>query len=90
MAPFMEMFGLAVFFIPSPNDEILVWSKLKAFADDKSNIAQIVKFASERFENIVGNGANAGKQKRPLSVGCSNSGLCSKELKQKSYIFHKI
>ena len=47
-----------------PNDTILDWSKLKAFADD--NIIVIViqnlRFASGRVKNIVGKGENAGYQ----------------------------
>ena len=39
-------------FNPLPNDKILDWSKLKAFADDK--------FVLESVENIVGKGENVG------------------------------
>ena len=35
-------------------------SKLKAFADDKINLAQKVKIIREWLENIVGKRANAG------------------------------
>ena len=35
------------------NDNILDWSKLKAFADDKINMTYKLKFVSERTENIV-------------------------------------
>ena len=35
------------------NDNILDWSKLKAFADDKINVNQKLKFASGQVENIV-------------------------------------
>ena len=37
-------------------------SKLKAFADDISNIAQNLEFVLEKEENIVGKGKNAGYQ----------------------------
>ena len=58
-----------------PNDKILDWSKLKAFADDKLNLAEKFKFALGRVENIMGKGENAGYQhfllfprfKRPLT-----------------------
>ena len=43
-----------------PNDKILDWSKLKAFADDKISVNRKLKFDLERVENIVGKGENAG------------------------------
>ena len=45
-----------------PNNKILDWSKLKALADDKINVAQKLKFVSGRIENIVGKGENVGYQ----------------------------
>ena len=45
-----------------PNDKILDWSRLKAFADDKLNLIEKLKFVLERAENIVGKGENAGYQ----------------------------
>ena len=42
-----------------PNDKILDWSKLKAFADDTINVTQKFKFVLGRVENIVGKGENA-------------------------------
>ena len=44
------------------NDQILDWSKLKAFAEDKIKLAVKLKFVLERVENIVGKGENAGYQ----------------------------
>ena len=41
------------------NDKILGWSKLKAFAADKINVNQKLKFDIGRIENIVGKGENA-------------------------------
>ena len=38
---------------PLLNDKILDWSKLKAFADDKSKVTQNLKFVLGRVENIV-------------------------------------
>ena len=35
-----------------PNDKILNWFKLKAFADDKINVTQILKFVLKMVENI--------------------------------------
>ena len=46
--------------IPFPNNRIIDWSKLKAFADDKLITTQNLKFVHGRVENIVGNGENAG------------------------------
>ena len=39
-----------------PNDTILGMSKFKANADDKYGVAEIMGFAFERVENIVGKG----------------------------------
>ena len=44
------------------NNKILDWSKFKAFADDKLNFARIMISVSDRVENIVGKGENAGYQ----------------------------
>ena len=43
-----------------PNNKILDWSKLKAFADDKPNVTQNLKFVLGRVENIVRKRENAG------------------------------
>ena len=40
--------------ISLPNGKFLDWSKLKAFADDKVNVTEKLKFILERVENIVG------------------------------------
>ena len=45
-----------------PNDKILDWSKLKAFADDQINVTEKRKFGLGRVENIAGKGENAGYQ----------------------------
>ena len=44
------------------NDRILDWSELKASAEDKINVTEELTFASEKEENIVGKGENAGYQ----------------------------
>ena len=36
-----------------PNDQILDWSRLKTFADDKINLNEKLKLVLERIENIV-------------------------------------
>ena len=40
-------------FSSSPDDIFLKWSKLKAFADDKINVTEKLKFALGRVENIM-------------------------------------
>ena len=45
-------------------------SKLKAFADDKLNATQKLKFAFGRVENNVGKGENAGYQHFVLFPQC--------------------
>ena len=45
---------------PLPDDKILGSPKLKALADDKSNITQNIKVMFHRIENIVGKEENAG------------------------------
>ena len=47
-----------------PKDKFLDWSKLKAFADNKSNVAE--KFVLGRVENIVGKGENAGENEEAV------------------------
>ena len=49
-------------FNPLPHDKILDLTKLKAFADDKINVAKMMISVSDRVENIVGKGENAGYQ----------------------------
>ena len=49
-------------FKPLPNDRFLDWPILKAFADDKINVTQKLKFVLGGVENIVGKGENAGDQ----------------------------
>ena len=44
----------------SPMDKILDLSKLKAFADDKKNVTEKLKFVLGRVENTVGKRENAG------------------------------
>ena len=48
--------------ISLPNNKILDWSKLKAFADDKINKTEKFKFVLGRVENMVGKGENTGDQ----------------------------
>ena len=43
-----------------PDDNISAWSKLKAFADYKAMVAQMVEFVCDSEKNNVGKGKNAG------------------------------
>ena len=45
-----------------PDNKILVFTKLKAFAEDKFNVAKMRISVFIRLENIVGKGENAGYQ----------------------------
>ena len=47
---------------PLPDYKNLASTKLKAFADDKLNVAKLLISLSHRVENIVGKGENAGYQ----------------------------
>ena len=58
-----------------PYDKILDWSKLKAFADDKINAAEKLKFVFGRVENIVRKGENADDQHFLLFSQCFPKGF---------------
>ena len=45
-----------------PNNKILDWSKLKAFADDNLYEAQMMIYVFDWAGKIVGKGENAGNQ----------------------------
>ena len=45
-----------------PNNKILDWSKLKAFAVDKNKVLKMMLFVFNRVEKIVGKRENAGYQ----------------------------
>ena len=55
---------------PLPDDKILHFSKMKAFADSKLNIVQNIQLVLHRIENIVGKGENAGNQHFLLFPQC--------------------
>ena len=67
-----------VSFNPLPDDEILDLSKLKAFAEDKSNVTQNIQFVFERIENIVGKEENAGYQHFLLFPQCFQKAFYSR------------
>ena len=55
---------------PLLDDKILGLPKLKAFADDKSNVTQNIKDVFHRTKNIVGKEENAGYQHFLLFPQC--------------------
>ena len=74
-----------------PNDKIFDLTKLKAFADDKLNIAIMTFFCSDRVENTVGKGENAGHQHflrfphcfpKPSSLGSLKVGIVWERVKK--------
>ena len=62
-------------FNPLPKDKILNVTKLKAFADNKSNIAKIANFVFDRVENTLGKGENDGNQNFIFSFIVSFKGV---------------
>ena len=52
-----------------PNDKILNMTKLKAFADNKSNVTKMISLL-DRVENIVGKRENAGYRHFLLYLQC--------------------
>ena len=53
-----------------PNNNFLDLAKLKAFADNKLNVAKIMISVFDRVENIVGKGENASYQHFLLFPQC--------------------
>ena len=53
-----------------PNNKILDMTSLKALANDKINVPQMMVSVSDRIENIVGKGENAGYQHFLLFPQC--------------------
>ena len=68
---FCPLFHTIMCFIDSlPYDKFFDVSKLKAFADDKSNVTEMTIFHFEKEENTVGKGENAGYQHFLLFPQC--------------------
>ena len=55
---------------PLPDDKILDFTKLKAFADDKLNVAKMMISLFDRVESTMGKGENAGYQHFLLFPQC--------------------
>ena len=62
---------------PLADDEILGLPKLKAYADDKLNVTQVMKVVFHRIANIVGKEENAGYQHFLLFPQCFQKALSS-------------
>ena len=60
------------------NDKNFDFSEFKAFADDNSNVTQMMQFNSDMVENIVRKGENAGSQHFLLFPQCF----------QKAFVFY--
>ena len=58
----MQVYKQFTFINPLPDDKISDMFKMKAFADDKTDVTEKLKFVWGRTENIVGKGENAGNQ----------------------------
>ena len=59
---FKTMNNAFILFNSLPNHKILNLTKLKVFADDKINVAQMTTYVFDKVETIVGKGENAGYQ----------------------------
>ena len=68
---------LSVWYSSLPNNKILDWSKLKAFADDKIDVTEKFKFVLGRVGNIVGKGENAGYQHFLVFPQCFQKASCT-------------
>ena len=64
-----------------PNDNFLDWTKFKALADDKLNVAEIMIYVCDRVENIMGKRENAGYQQFLLFPRCFHKASFSGSLK---------
>ena len=77
----MTIKTLPISFNPLPYEKILDLSNLRAFADDKINVTQNLKFPLGREESIVGKGENAGYQHFLLFPQCFQKVSFSESLK---------
>ena len=66
---------------PLPDNQMLAFPKLKAFADNKLNITQNFKSVLVQLKNIVGKGENNGYQHFLLFPECFQKSFISETLK---------
>ena len=64
-----------------PNNNFVDWSQLKAFADNKINVIEKLKFVLQRTENIVGKRGNTAYQHFLLFPQCFQKPSLSGSLK---------
>ena len=69
------------FFNPSSNAKIIDQFKLKAFADGKINVVEMMISLSDRVDNIMGKGENAGHQHFLLFSQCFQKASLLESLK---------
>ena len=69
------------FFNSLPNNKIFDLTKVKAFADDIVQVAQVMIFSFDMVENIVGKGENGGYQHFLLFPQCFLKASLSGSLK---------
>ena len=75
------LLSIPIFVNSLPNNKIFDWSKSKAFADDKINVTEKLKFVLGRVENIEGKWENAGYQHFLLFPQCFSKGFFLKVVK---------
>ena len=73
-----------------PNNKILGWSKLKAFADHKINVTEQLKLILERVENIVVKGENADYWHFLLFPLCCQKAFFSRSLNKSRDSIRKV
>ena len=78
---FLQKETFTLSFNTLPNNIFSGWSKLKAFADNKINVKEKLKFVLARVENIVGKGENAGYLHFLLFPQCFQKATFSRSLK---------
>ena len=69
-----------------PNNKILNWSKLKAFADDTLKVAKMMISLNDRVENTVGKGENAGYQHFLLFQQCFSKAFLFRVVKSRDCV----
>ena len=75
-----ETVGYQLLFNSLPNDNIVDWSKLKAFADGNIDATENLKFEFGTVANIVRKGENACYQHFLLFLQCFQKALFSRSI----------
>ena len=77
---------LSLILNPLLSNKILDYSKLKAFADDKINVAKMMISLSDRVENIARKGENAGYQHFLLFPQCFQKTFFFRVVKSRDFV----